>query len=265
MVFAGLGIAVSSFLIAPLAEIFYWDIALSIFGGLALCSTIAWWIFGKAQSIYPDRRDTQAIAIDESPGSLIRQVWDVARHRVTILVAMADVGPFAFLVACLAWLPTLYHEVHEISLTAAGVYTGVLQSVGIIALIVASVLTARTHRRRPFLIGPGVLIGFSGLLALVVPESFILYVVVGTLGFVLWFYAPALMTLPMDIYPNDPHRVALIFATLLTISSFASAITPWAIGMMADITGSLVPGLAASAVLAWSIVIAGILLPSPRE
>ena len=112
------------------------------------------------------------------------------------------------------------------------------------------------------MIGPGVLIGLSGLLALVVPESFVLYVVVATLGFVLWFYVPALMTIPMDIYPNDPHRVALISASMLAIGGFASALTPWAIGIIADMTGSLVPGLAASAVLAWSIVIAGILLPS---
>jgi CP family cyanate transporter-like MFS transporter len=262
MVSVGLGIATSAFIVAPLSEIFRWDLALSVFGGLSLLSSVAWWLFGKSQTTYPDEREVQTNDTDDMARPLIMRVWDVVRDRTTLLVSIADAGPFAFLAACLTWLPTFYYEVHDISLTAAGVYTGVLQSFGVIGLVLASLLTARTSKRKPFIIGPGILVIFAGVAALMLAESFSLYIAVAVLGFACWFYLPALMTIPMNLYPNDPHRVSLIVATGITISSLASSTTPWIIGIIADMTGSLMPGLLASTILGGSLVIAGILLPS---
>ena len=138
---------------------------------------------------------------------------------------------------------------------------GILSLAGLVALVLASLLTARTRKRRPFLIIPGILAGFAGFTVLVLPDSVALYIAVAILGFVLWFYLPALLTIPMDMYPNDPRRVSLISATLLSIGGIASSVAPPTIGAIADLTGSLVPGLAACAVLGWTLAIAGVLMP----
>ena len=252
MLSACLGITTSTFIAAPLSEAIGWEVVLSGFGGASLLSALTWLFLGKAQRTHTDNETR----------SLIAFVWNVLRTRTTLLVAVADAGPLTLMTASLAWLPTLYHEVHGIPLTEAGVYMGVFSLAGLVALVLASLFTARTRKRRPFLIIPGILAGFAGFTVLVLPDSVALYIAVAILGFVLWFYLPALLTIPMDMYPNDPRRVSLISATLMSIGGIASSIAPPTIGVIADLTGSLVPGLAACAVLAWSLAIAGVLMPS---
>ena len=246
-----LGITTSLFVVAPLSEAIGWEVVLSGFGGASLLSALTWLSLGKAQRIHRDNESR----------SLIAFAWNVLRTRTTLLVAVADAGPLTLMTASLAWLPTLYHEVHEISLTAAGVYMGIFSLAGLVALVLASLFTARTRKRRPFLIIPGILAGFAGFTVLVLPDSVALYIAVAILGFVCWFYLPALLTIPMDMYPNDPRRVSLISATLLSIGGIASSVAPPTIGAIADLTGSLIPGLAACAVLGWTLAIAGVLMP----
>ena len=252
MLSACLGITTSTFIAAPLSEAIGWEVVLSGFGGASLLSALTWLSFGKAQIIYRDNETR----------SLISLVWNVLRARTTLLIAFADAGPLTLLAASAAWLPTLYHQTHEISLTDAGVLTGILPLAGIVGLVVASLLTARTRKRRPFLIIPGILVGFAGLAVLVLPNSAALYVAIAILGVVCWFYLPALFTIPMDMYPNDPRRVSLISTTLISIGGIATSIAPPTVGAIADLTGSFVPGLAACAALGWSLAIAGVLLPS---
>jgi len=248
---ASLGITTATFVGAPLSEAIGWEVVLSGFGGVSLLSALIWLSLGKAQRIHRDNETRSLIAL----------VWSVLRSRTTLLVVLADAGPLTLLTASLAWLPTLYHEVHEISLTEAGVYMGVFSLAGLVALVLASLFTARTRKRRPFLIIPGILAGFAGFIVLVLPDSVALYIAVAILGFVCWFYLPALLTIPMDMYPSDPRRVSLISATLLSIGGIAAAVAPPTVGAIADLTGSLVPGLAACAVLGWSLAIAGVLMP----
>ena len=251
MLSACLGITTSTFVVAPLSEAIGWEVVLSGFGGAALLSTLTWLFLGKAQRIH----------IDNETRSLIPLVWGVLRARITLLIAVADAGPLTLLTASIAWLPTLYHEVHEISLTDAGVLMGILLFSGLVSLVLASLLTARTRKRRPFLIIPGATAGFAGFAVLVLPDSLALYIALAILGFVCWFYLPALFTIPMDMYPNDPRRVSLISATLLSIGGIATSIAPPTVGAIADLTGSLVPGLAACAALGWTLAIAGVLMP----
>ena len=247
-----LGITTSTFLVAPLSEAIGWEMVLSGFGGASLLCALAWLSLGKAQRIHKN---------DETI-SLIALVWNVLRARTTLLVAVADTGPLTLLTASLAWLPTLYHEVHEISLTKAGTYMGVLSLAGLVALVLATLLTMQTRKRRPFLIIPGILAGFAGFTVLVLPDSAALYIAVAILGFACWFYIPALFTIPMEMYPNDPYRVSLIYATIPMIGGIFTSVAPPTVGAIADLTGSLVPGLAVCAVLGWALAIAGVFMPT---
>ena len=188
-------------------------------------------------------------------------VWGVIRSRNTLLLAVADAGPFALYTVALAWLPTYYHEVHGMSLVKAGSLMGMFSLAGVVSLVVASLLSLRIHRRRPFLIIPGILAVFAGLGSFLLADSAAVYLAVLALGFTLSFYWPVLMTIPMELPRTDPNRVSVIFATIMTLEGIFTFFSPLTVGVATDLLGSYLPGLALFSVLASSLAIAGALLP----
>jgi len=248
-----LGITTSTFVVAPLSEVIGWEVVLSLSGGMSLVSAFIWIVFGKAH------RMSSHVDLDPGNGNTLAGI----RSRDTWLLAIGDAGPFTLLTVSLAWLPTFYNEVYGMSLTNGGALMGLMSLAGFVALIFSTLLSGRTHKRRPFLIIPGIVAGFAGFAAFLLADSPGIYVAVAALGFACWFFFPVLATIPMELYPNNPLRVSLIFATILTAEGIFGFIAPPTVGAIADITGSLVPGLAIFSVLAWSLVAAGILLPEP--
>ena len=248
---ASLGITTSAFIAAPMSEALGSEVALSAFGGVSLLSAVSWLAFGR----------TQRITTEIETHSAMARVWGVFRSRSTLLVAAADAGPLGLLTVALVWLPTFYSEVHGFSLIKGGTLMGLMSLAGLLSLVLASLLATRIRRRRPFLVIPGILTGFAGLGAFVLADSVAIYAIVVALGFACWFYLPALVTIPMELFPNDPRRVSVIFATLMSIGGIVSFIAPLMVGAITDLTGSFVPGLAIFAILAWSLAIAGFLLP----
>jgi cyanate permease len=246
-----LGIAVSSFGMSRLSDATGWDAALSLPGGLSLLAAAAWLALGRAMTG----------AKEIGARSVVRRVVGVLRSRTTLLLVAADAGPFALLTVSLAWLPTFYNEVHGMSLARAGTLMGLTSLTGVITLAVASLLTMRISRRRPFLLVPGILVGFAGLSTFLLADSPAVYLAVVALGFTTWFYIPVLVTIPMELYPTDPSRVSMIFASIMTLGGVANFIAPLTVGVIADVTGSFVPGLVLFAVLAWSLGVVAFLLP----
>ena len=245
-----IGTAVSSAIVAQLSAIFGWQTVLSIFGAASLLGTVLWIVFGKDQKLPRENRT-----------KLSKELLEMLRARTTTLLIIGDAGPLALLTACFAWLPTLYHDAHNISLTHAGWIMALIQFTGLISLISATLLTKRIHSRRPFLIFPGIIIGFAALGSIFLSNHLAIYISVGLLGFCCWFYLPALLTIPMDLYPNNPRLVSLFSAALLSIGGAASIFSPFTVGVISDYTGSLLPGLSIFAIMAWSLGLAGMLLP----
>jgi cyanate permease len=151
------------------------------------------------------------------------------------------------------------------SLAHTGWIMALIQFIGLLSLIAATVLTKQISKRRPFFIIPGLLIGFAGFATIFLSNYLAIYIAVSMLGFCAWFYLPALLTVPMDLHPNNPVMVSLFSAVLLSIGGSASILSPFLVGAIGDLTGSLVPGLFIFAVLAWSLGIAGILLPETGQ
>jgi CP family cyanate transporter-like MFS transporter len=248
---ASLGIATSTFVVAPLSEAIGWESTLSAFGGLSLASAVVWIAFGKV----PPR-------VERTEGhSSLDRLWDALRSRSTVLLILGHAGPFSLLTVALAWLPTFYNEAHGISLQKAGAVMGLLSLAGVFALVLASLLTVRVSRRRPFLIIPGILAGFAGFASFLLADSIAVYFAVVALGFACWFYLPALLTIPMELYPADPQRVSVIYGILISVEGTATFVAALSVGALFDVTGSFLPGLALFSILAWSLAVGGFLLP----
>ena len=247
---ASLGIAISTFTIVPISEAIGWRPALSVFGAVSLFGAVCWLFLGRAYDVGRNE-----------PRPATESVWRVLRSRTTLLLAAADAGPFALLTVSLAWLPTFYNEEHGLSLARTGSLMGLLSIAGAVSLVLAIFLSMRVRRRRPFLIVPGILVGFAGFGSFLLADTLAVYLALVALGFACWFYLPVLMTIPMELPGTDPHRVSVMLATLVALGGLATFVGPLTVGAIRDLTGSYLPGLALFAALAWSLGIGGFLLP----
>ena len=138
---------------------------------------------------------------------------------------------------------------------------GILSVAGVVSLVLASLLTLRVRQRRPFLIFPGLLAGFAGLGSFLLADTAGVYIALIVLGFVSWFYLPALLTMPMELPEIDETQVAVIFGMLMSVGSIFTFLAPLVVGVSTDLLDTYIPGLALFSVLAWSLAIAGFLLP----
>jgi cyanate permease len=245
-----LAVAISNFAIVPMADAMGVRPALSVLGTVSLVGVVFWLAFGRAHDVRED--GTQRVR---------ESVLSILRSRNTLLIAVADTGPFVLYTVSLAWLPTFFHEQHGISLADAGSLMGILSMAGLVSLLLAMLLTFHVRRRRPFLIFPGIVVGFAGLGTFLLAGTPVIYLPIVALGFASWFYLPVLMSLPMELPGASPHRVSVMLAALLTIGGIGTFVGPLAVGATRDLTGSYIPGLALFAVLAWSLAIGGFLLP----
>ena len=147
------------------------------------------------------------------------------------------------------------------SLEQAGFVTGLLPLVGVAAVMAGGILTLRIRSRRFFLIVPGLLVGLGGLGVVLMESHAGIYVAVIMLGIGSWAFTPTLVTIPMELPGMTPHRLAVVWGALVTFSGIGMAISPIVVGGLKDLTGSFVPGLLIFAVLAWWLLLSGILLP----
>lgn len=246
-----LGTAASSFLVVPLSDALGWKLGLSVFGGVSLISGVCWVVL--SQNLQVSAREVQKFSIKDSV--------KVMKSRNTLLLAAADAGPYALLGATAAWLPTFYHEVHGMSLVKAGLLMGILSLSGTCSLIATIVLVRWMTHRRILLIVPGTIVGFAGLGSFLLAGTPFVYLAIIALGASVFMYLPALLTIPMELPGTDPNKVAITFGTLMSVGSGVAMLAPFIVGFTTDLLGSYIPAFSLFSVLAWSLLVAGILLP----
>ncbi len=252
LVSISIGVSISSFIAPRIAAELGWKASLSLFGCAALVAAVGWQLVMLRES-----KDAP-VSAPRLPFGMFLQVM---RSRTTALLAAADAGPYALYTASLAWLPAFYHEVHGATLEEGGALTGLVSLTGVVTLVAASVLTLRVSRRRPFLVLPGAMAGFAGLGAILLAGTPGVYPAVIALGFVSWFYLPALLTIPMEVPGATETQAAVMLGTLLSVGSIFTFASPLVVGFSTDYLDTYVPGLALFAVLSWSLLISGLLLP----
>lgn len=255
LVVATLAISVSTFSAAPLADLLGWRAVLSLFSAVTLAGALTWIVFGREGEM----------ALEAPQGISLKDIWSVFRTRSTILLALADLGPFAQYVALTAWLPTYYHEKFGMTLSEAGFVVGLLPLAGLIALACSAALSFRIKRRKPFLIIPGIFIGFAGFGSFLVGDNLVLPIVVVLLGVCSWVYIPFLFTIPIEMPGMSAQRLALVMAVIITVGSTGSIVSPWLVGFTTDLLGTYWVGFSILAMGSMSLLLAGRLLPETGQ
>ncbi len=246
-----LGIAVSVSTGAPLAGAVGWPGALSIFGITGLVGAVAWgFLSGPVAQASPS-----------VPLITRNELWAVLSHRAILLLVVADAGVLVQYTALTTWLPSFYNEARGISLSQAGLITGMLPFVGIFGVLAGGFLPFRFDSKKAFLVIPGVLVVLGGPGAFLFSNLGGIYLSIIILGVGSWLYVPTLLSLPMELPGMTPEKVAIVWGFLITISGFAMFASPLVVGGIRDIFGSFMPGFAICAVAAWCLLAAGILMP----
>ena len=246
-----LATAVSTFTVVPIADMFGWSKALSMMGIMPLLGAALWLVVGYRKADNAQGESSSRNGID---------IMGVVRDRNTMLIALADAGPYALMTATVAWLPAFYNEVRGMTLIEAGSMVGVMSVAGTLSLIASSILVLKVHKRRPFLIIPGIVAGFAGIGSIVLYDNLMIVSLIA-MGFACWFYVPVLITIPMELHASNPERVPIIMGAMMSVGSLFSFISPITVGMSADLLGSYLPGLVLFSILSWSLAICGMLLP----
>ena len=246
-----LGIAISVAGAVPLAEIVNWKMSLTIFAAIGIVGTLAWTWAGRGV----------AGGLERANFVRLKEVWAVLRSKAIALLFVADAGVLFQYTAFTGWLPTFYNEERGISLSEAGLVTGILPFVGVFAVLAGGIFPLRFGSSKVLFVGSGLLVGFGGLGAFLFPHLAGIYISVMVLGIGSWFYVPTLLTLPMQMAGMTPERLAVVWGSIMTFSGISMFVAPILVGALRDLSGSFFPGFAICAVFSWSLLIAGLLLP----
>jgi MFS family permease len=160
-----------------------------------------------------------------------------------------------------AWLPTYYNQVFHMPLEKASTVTATITLVGIFACIAGGFLPTYFHRRKPFLIFPGLLLGPFAMMVVFFNNMAVIYACIACYGILNAIYGPTLFTIPFEIYKNSPRSAALVAFTVQIAGNIGNFIAPLMVGYLNDMTGSFLPGFVISAVLSLFMLLAGLLLP----
>lgn len=249
---ASLGVSMGLFVTVPLSGLLGWRGVLGLFGGVAGLAALAWLIFGR-------EGEARAHEVGGSPGA--SSALSVLKQPSTYWLALAFAGPICYYDVLIAWLPTYYHQVFNMSLASAAALTGILGVMGIPGSLLGSLLSARVGLRRPFLLWPGLLMTPVSLAVFLVDWTWLIIPALALYGLLTWSFTPIVFTIPMELPGFSPPQVAVVIGMILTVTGVAAFGGPLAAGFLTDVTGSYLPGFFLFMVAALTLVVSALKLP----
>ncbi len=250
MVGQTLGTTASLGITVLLAEAVGWRSAMSYYGMVTLALALGWLIFGRERG-GPEPRQVPSL------GELAR----VLRRRETILLGLGAAGPWCLYNALSSWLPTFYAQVFGFPLSVAAASVGLINLVGIPTGLIGGLLPTLVGRRKPFLLLSGATMGIASVGIFLVNESAVIYTGLVLYGVLSLIYMPSLFTIPMELPGITSSLVAMVLAAVNTIGGLASFLAAPVVGILADSTGSFLPGFLLWSVASLSLLLPAILLP----
>jgi CP family cyanate transporter-like MFS transporter len=211
-----------------------WRSTFVIVSAIGLVSVVAWLL------LMP--RDTGGFS---APG-LPRLPW---RRPAGWLLGIVFGSQSILFYGCVTWLAAIYVE-RGWGATEAGDLVALLSGIGLVATFAVPVIGDRYGTRRSQLAAAAALSVVGALVIAVTPGEppGSPVAIAGTLllGLGIGAYFPLALTLPVDV-STDPSEAASISALMLLVGYILAAISPVALGIVRDATGSF-------AVVVWILV-----------
>lgn len=250
------GISLGVLTSAPLATRIGWRETLGLFGVAALVAMAVWTIAGLRLGHWASPAD-QAVA--DAPGRTI--IREVLGDRTVRALIFADSMVFIQYSVLTTWLPAFFNESRGMSVERAGLLTGMLPGVGIAAVIVGGIISARAKSWRGIFVVCGLLVGMSGFATFIITSHIGILISVLALGVGTWAYQPTFHTAPMQLPWMTPEKVAVVWGSSMTFAGVGMFVAPLVVGASRDVLGSYVPGFILWAALSWALLALGLRLP----
>jgi len=249
------GISASLFLTLPLTARIGQRGTLLSYAVASVVLTLAWIIGGKERK-----------AVRPNPGDAERETYSsVLKSKETWLLAFAFSGPLALYLCLNTWLPTFYAESLGMSKLESSRLTGLFNLAGIPAAIIGGILCKVFSRRKPLIVIPAVLMGFSAFGLFLLHDKTQLLACAALFGAVLFLWISPVATLARELPGMTPKRLAMTMGVFYSISYIAAFFAPILAGLVRDRTGSFIPAFAMFAVASWSLAVFSVLLPETGE
>lgn len=249
------GITLSLFITPSIAQSIGRTTTLLAYAILSLILMLAWLIFGKNGPAAVPRSRSSA----SKPA--IQLYREVLRMREVWLLTIAAAGPLSIYLVFNTWLPTYYHDMLGLPQAQASRLTGLSNLVGIPSAIVGGLLTSRFPKRKPIIVGSGILLGFSAFGLFLTSNLFLLQASAVIFGISLFLWLSPLSTLGMELPNMDPEKLAILNGVFYGMGYVFAFLAPVVTGALRDSSGSFVPGFILFSATAWSLLIAGSMLP----
>jgi cyanate permease len=246
------GNAVGLFFPVPLEQILEagWQGPFLAFGLVGLASTIAFFIVARERNT-PESSDISSAGITSLGVSNILHV----KEFWTMTIAQLGIG--AATNTIFTWLPTILIDAGWNPETAA-LATAIVPIIGVAANLTGGVVVNWSGKRKPIIFLSGIILSLSIVsLGFLVPSSSVWFVVV-VIGWFSSFFASSLFAMPLALPEVGPQRIGIFIGLMMLLSSFGGFISPIAMGLLKDWTGSYLPGFLMSAGFAATLIIPGV-------
>lgn len=248
-VILALAVSLSPWVIEGLGS---WRIAYAVLGGFFTAQILTWLLVAREKHAPPppptDEEEGQSpwLALRKFP-----QGWLIA--VVMLFLSSTWTGIVTF-------LPTLWVDERDISLTLGGPLLGFLYYGLIPGGFLGGWLLTKLHSRKVLLVVPALLNAVFGVVITLSEAPPLLMVFITGLGLV-WIATPAIQVLPFEFPGVLPREVAVLTGLILTFMGVGFAVGPMLVGVVAQLTGSIQTGLIALSLLTGLGVIAGLAYP----
>ena len=162
------------------------------------------------------------------------------------------------------FLPTLLLEDRGIEITVGGPLLGFLYYGLIPGALAGGWVNRKLSNRRLLLAVPALLNVLLALAIVLTTDALLLALAITALGLV-WVAVPAMEMLPFEFKGILPREVAAVSALIAMFAGLGFAAGPMIVGVVAELSGSLLVGLVTMSLFSVVGVFAGMLYPASRR
>lgn len=251
-VMLAIAVSTSALLITGLDS---WRAAYFILGGLFVAQTLVWPLVAR------ESKAPVLGLVKEIQGQVGTPLRALRTYPQAWLLSITMFSLSATWTAMVTFLPTLWLEERNVSLTLGGPLLGFLYYGLIPSGLLGGYLARKVTSRKLLLCVPAMLNTGLGIAIVLTPWPLLLVLLISGLGMV-WVATPAMQVLPFEFPGITPREVAVVSSLVVTFMGLGFAAGPVVTGAVAQLTGSLQTGLIVLCLGTVLGVFAGLLYPS---
>ena len=186
------------------------------------------------------------------------------KYRQGWLVAIVMFSLASVWTGIVTFLPTLLLEDRDIEITLGGPLLGFLYYGLIPGALAGGWVNRKLSNRRVLLAVPALLNVVLALAIVLTTDTLLLAAAITALGLV-WIAVPAMEMLPFEFKGILPREVAAVSALVAMFAGLGFAAGPMIVGVVAEVSGSLLAGLMVMSLCSVIGVVAGLMYPASRR